>query len=35
MLKESGARAYLDEQEFPYLLIDRDGAVSGTLNAVQ
>ena len=31
MLKEDAARAWLDEQEFPYLLIDRDGDISGTL----
>ena len=31
MLKCDGARAYLDDQQLPYLLIDRDGHVSGTL----
>ena len=31
MLKGDDARGYLDDQQLPYLLIDRDGKVSGTL----
>ena len=31
MLREEGAGDYLREQHYPYLLIDRDGKVSGTL----
>ena len=32
MLKCDSAKSYLDEQQLPYLLIDRDGVASGTLS---
>ena len=31
MLKEDGAEEYLREQALPYLLIDREGKLSGTI----
>ena len=31
MLKGDSAKAYLEDQQLPYLLIERDGGVSGTL----